>query len=210
MPHSPRFAQPLGAVVVSALLAAGCGGSRAPATTTSTPAPPTASRLLVVRSEAAGAVGTTPDAIARWRPAIDQPTREGQCVRRAMPEPGVQALTLPSTNADGSSNTVTVMVDAGGRVVRYSDARGLPRVVITDTSLTPTQRDSAVSAQLGDGPRTIISLDYITGDANATNRDVVPGQPTAIRGSAAQFDTLPAMGPPQARIAAVRAKCAGA
>lgn len=215
MPRRARHAAPASillasGLVCSSLLAGACGASRTPATTRAQTTGPSEARLLMVASESSGAVGTTPEAIARWRPSIDLPASEGRCVRRAMPEPGVQALTVPSTNADGSSNTTTVMVDAANRVIRYSDARGTPRVLITDSTLTPTQRDSAVRAQLGDGPRTIIALDYITGSANATNRELVPGALASVRGSTAQFDTLPAMGPPSERTIAILARCADA
>ncbi len=202
MPHAVRFV-----LVTSALLSA-CGGSRPPSAATAPTAERDTRRVLVLRSEGERLTATTPEAAARWRAAIDLPADEGRCIRRAMPEPGVESRTLQTTNPDGSNTTTTMITDATGRVVRYSEARGTPRVVIMDNGLTPAQRDSAVRAQLGNGPRTLISVDYITGMASANNRDVEPsGAPSTVQGSAELFDTLPNMGPPSARIAVIRARC---
>jgi hypothetical protein len=202
MPHAVRFV-----LVTSALLSA-CGGSRPPSAATAPTAEQDTRRVLVLRSEGERLTATTPEAAARWRAAINLPTGDGPCTRRQMPEPGVTAYTLQSTNPDGSTNATTLIVDATGRAVRYSEARGTPRVIIRDTGLTPAQRDSAVRAQLADGPRTIITVDYITGQATANNRDGdASGAPTAVQGSAALFDTLPNLGPPSARKAVVRALC---
>jgi len=197
-------------VLLTSVLLAACGGSRAPSPApTAAAAAPETRRLVVMRAQGDRMTAATPAAAARWQAAMERSTSEGKCFRRDMPEPGVESHTLQSTNPDGSGSSTTVILDATGRVVRYSDARGIPRVVITDTSLTPTQRDSAVRAQLGEGPRTVITVDYITGMASANNRDSDPsGAPSTVQGSAALFDTLPNMGPPRAHIAAVRARCA--
>lgn len=203
MPHAVRIV-----LVASALLSA-CGGSRPPSAATAPTAEQDTRRVLVVRTESERLTATTPEAAARWRAAIELSENTGAaCIRRQMPEPGVNAYTLQTTNADGSNNATTLVVDATGRVVQYSDARGTPRVRIRETNLTPAQRDSAARAQLGEGPRTLITLDYITGMASASNRDSDPsGGPSAVRGSTALFDTLPNLGPPSARMAATRARC---
>lgn len=195
-------------VLLTSTLLAACAGSRTPSTAAAPVSEPDASPLVVMRVQGEQRLASTPAAAARWRAAIELPTDTGRCTRRQMPEPGVTAYTLQTANADGSSNATTLVVDATGRVVQYSDARGTPRVSIRETNLTAAQRDSAVRAQLGDGPRTLITLNYITGMANANNRDDDPsGGPSAVQGSAALFDTLPNMGPPSARIAATRARC---
>lgn len=207
MPHAVRIALITSVLLTSGQLSA-CGGSRAASTASSPMAEQNARRLLVVRSEGERLMATTPEAAARWRAAIDLPAGEEQCAQRTMPEPGVASHSLHSTNPDGSNNSTTILTDASGRVVRYSEARGTPRVVIMDNGLTPAQRDSAVRAQLGNGPRTLITVDYVTGIASASNRDSDPaGAPATVQGSAALFDTLPNMGPPSARLAMMRARC---
>lgn len=215
--------------VTVALAAAACGGSRArPATAESASTGPTAagstattdrdaaatadrasSRVLVSTRSSSSIRNATPERAAAWRASMPAPDGQGECVRRELPQPSVVAHTVRSSNADSTSNTITIFVDGGGRILRYSEARGTPRVVITGPALSPAQRDSAVRAQLGAGPRTIISLDYVTGEASVTNTDASNGAATGLRGSAALFDTLPNMGPPRDMAAAVLARCGG-
>lgn len=206
-----------------ALLVTACGGARgAPG---ATPAPPPAAtrddtrdvvdapaapstRVLMMPQTSPRPALVSDDAAAAWRASTPASAIEGTCTARRMPEPGVLSYTLSSRNDDGSTNSSTVFVDGTGKVLRYSEARGLPRVTIEATGLSPAQRDSAVRAQLGAGPRTVITLDYVTGEATAIDTDPPSGQPAGVRGSAASFDTLPNMGPPRARSAALLARCA--
>jgi hypothetical protein len=198
----------IASVLVATVLLAACAGSRTPSTAAAPASEQDPARLLVMRVQGEQRMATTPAAAAGWRAAIELATDEGRCTRRPMQEPGVIAYTLQTTNPDESNNATTLIVDATGRVVRYSDARGTPRVIIRETGLTPAQRDSAVRVQLTDGPRTVISVDYITGMATANNRGGdASGMAAAVQGSAALFDTLPNMGPPSARIAVIRARC---
>lgn len=201
------------------LLVTACGGARGAPDATPAPSPvatpdvvdaPAApsTRVLLIPQTSPRPAMVSDEAAAAWRASTPAPAIEGTCTARRMPEPGVQSYTLSSRNDDGSTNSSTVFVDGTGKVLRYSEARGLPRVTIEATDLSPAQRDSAVRAQLGAGPRTVITLDYVTGEATAIDTDAPRDQPAGIRGSAASFDTLPNMGPPRARSAAVLARCA--
>jgi hypothetical protein len=166
-------------------------------------------RRIVMPRSSAGFRTVSAEQAAAWQPSMPAPPTGGECMPEEMPEPGVSRYSLFSRNPDSSTNMTSVLVDGSGKALRYSEARGVPRVLIMDTGLSPAARDSAVRAQIGMGPRTVITLDYVTGDATAINADAAPDAgATGVRGRTAAFDTLPAMGPPRARVAAVLAACA--
>jgi hypothetical protein len=195
-----------------ALVSIACGGARGPVASEpseSAALPTTQSerRVLVSARRATSNRPATPAEAAAWQPQVPTPPTDGTCTQREMPQPGVVMHIMATKNADSSTNTTTVVVDGAGRVLRFSEARGVPQVVLTITNLTPAQRDSAVRAQLGAGPRTLISLDHATGEANASNLASPDDAPLSIHGSTALFDTPPNLGVPRDRAARVRERC---
>jgi hypothetical protein len=99
----------------------------------------------------------------------------------------------------------TITFDSSGRVVRYSERRGVPHLPRTP-GLTAAQLDSAIRAAEATMRSTTISMDYPIDQAIATNRG--GGKPTtAVLGTVRAMESLASLGPPAARLERVRKLC---
>lgn len=148
-------------------------------------------------------------ALARFQPAREAAETGGECMVRSAPAPGVRILTAYFPSRTESESMVSVTVDPTGRLLRYSENRGLTRLPGLVGATTPAARDSAFAAARQRTRSTHIFLDYVTGQAIITNEG--GGQGTeAAAGSVEQFEKLDKLGFPHQRVERVRALCAGA
>jgi hypothetical protein len=100
---------------------------------------------------------------------------------------------------------VSVTFDSAGRLVRYSERRGVVRFAPTP-GMTPPQIDSLVRATEAKVRSTSISMDYAIDQAVVSNRG--GGKPTeAVLGSVRAIERLDKLGPPVARMERMRKLC---
>lgn len=99
---------------------------------------------------------------------------------------------------------VSITFDSSGRLVRYSERRGVPEMPTKGMKLE--QLDSLVRAQEAKTRSTMVSLDYAVDQGMAMNRGgnlpVV-----AVSGTVREIERLDKLGPPSARLERVRKLC---
>lgn len=129
----------------------------------------------------------------------------GECLVTRTAGSGAMTVTGFFPRRSAPQTQMSVTFDSSGRVVRFSDRRGVPKPLVT-TGMTPQQRDSAVRATTSVVRSTSISLDYAVDQALVMNRGA--GKPTdAIMGPVRTIEKLEKLGPPTARLERLRRLC---
>jgi hypothetical protein len=100
---------------------------------------------------------------------------------------------------------VSVTFDSAGRLVRYSEQRGIPDMSAAK-GMKIEQVDSLRRAQQAKTRTTTVSLDYAIDQGMAINRG--DNRPvTAVMGTVREIERLQQLGPPSARLDRVRKLC---
>ena len=100
---------------------------------------------------------------------------------------------------------VNITFDSSGRLVRYSERRGIPDMS-TSKGLKIEQLDSLIRAQEAKTRSTTVSLDYGIDQGIAMNRG--GGKPTkAVIGTVREIEQMDKLGPTTARLERVRKLC---
>jgi len=149
-------------------------------------------------SEGALLMRSGSDALQEFSARVEPEYEGGECVMiRNEPTPGVRTLVVHFPAREQPHTSVTITVDPAGKLVRYREARGMPK---------PGEDWAATQEQLRTIPRTMVSLDYVTGEAMAHN---VGGGEVAIgiRGNVQEFEAAGVVRDVQARVARIEALC---
>jgi hypothetical protein len=139
------------------------------------------------------------DALEEFSARVEPEYEGGECVMiRSEPTPGVRTLVVHYPAREQPHTSVSITLDPDGKLVRYREARGMPK---------PAEDWAATQEQLRTMPRTMVSLDCVTGEAMAHN---VGGGEEAmgIRGHVQEFERDGVVRDIQARVARIEVLCA--
>lgn len=105
------------------------------------------------------------DAFVPAAPAVDS---GGECQELPLPTSNViKSVAFPTIRDSRASIMLTA--DMSGKLERYSERRGMPRIAFAGGFPTPMQRDSAFRAARASTRWTTIELDYASGTARLVN-----------------------------------------
>lgn len=164
------------------------------------PPPPTPPQHPVVARASEGALlmRSGSDALREFNARVEPQFEGGECVMvRNEPTPGVRTLVVHFPAREQPHTSVTITLDPAGKLVRYRETRGVPK---------PNEDWAAMQEQMRTMPRTMVSLDYVTGEAMAHN---VGGGEEAkgIRGNVQEFEGAGVVRDVQARASWIEALC---
>ncbi len=143
-------------------------------------------------------------ALRAFVPDVAAEETGGECQLLRTSGSGATIVTAYYPTRQNARLQVTVTFDSAGHVARYSERRGVPH--LARGPMTPAQLDSAVRASDAANRSTTVSLDYAIDQAIAMNRG--GGKPTsAIMSTVRAMESLPALGPPSARLERMRKLC---
>ena len=139
-------------------------------------------------------------ALQTFEPLVSRVTEGGECVTNDLPADGVRSLSMVYPTLRDPRTQVTVVVDAAGTILRYTEVRGGVG--------SRTGGGANLPPGATDGPRqTTIEMNFQTGQARATN--VGGGQVGfGVQGSAADFQYQESLGQPLLVAQQVRERCA--
>ncbi|TVP58100.1 MAG: hypothetical protein EA351_04510 [Gemmatimonadales bacterium] len=138
-------------------------------------------------------------ALQSFEPLVARVTEGGECVTNDMAAEGVRSLSMVYPTLRDPRTQVTVVVDAAGTVLRYSEHRGGMAPRGGSTSNLPTGAS-------GGPPQTTIEMNFQTGQARAINSGgghVGFG----VQGSAADFQYQESLGQPVLLAQQVQQRC---
>jgi hypothetical protein len=138
-----------------------------------------------------------PEALDRFSPVRDPHLEDGECIVRAADIPGARTLSAHFPSASAAKTSIAVTVDADGWVLRYLETR----------SAEPLGRSVEERRQLEGVPRTVIQLDYTTGEALAMNLGLSEGPNVGVRGHVLEFEQAAVLGDLPGRTEMVREFC---
>lgn len=180
-------------VVLICLALSACGG-KAP------PSPTQPQELLVATLLGGGAVLQSGlDALREFSAQVEPQYEHGECmVVRNEPEPGVRTLVVHFPDRKAPHTGVAVTLDADGKLVRYIENRGIPK---------PNKDPAAIQEEMRRMPRTIVNLDYVTGQAIAHNTGGEK-RPSGVRASVKEFERAGVVRDIPVHVSVVEALCA--
>jgi hypothetical protein len=185
-------------LAVIGAVALGCGstGQGPPLTVTAEPV-----RSVVVPSAVSDSVRQA------WTPDNPLVLDGGECSFSRSSGNGSATVRAFFPTMKASRSIVTLSFDSVGHLVRYSETRGMPRMIeISSAGLSASQRDSAVRARITATRSTYIMLDFAVDEARAFNEG--GGRPSqSASGSVRSMESLDKLGPPVKTIAHVRRLC---
>lgn len=199
-----RSRLPHHAAAASLLLAAASVGAQEPVVDSST-ATPSSGQTRLVGTTVQMRLGSA--ALADFRADVPPVEEGGECQVRPQPRDGVREVTAYYPSRAGARAVVALTVDSTGRLLRYSERRGLVSTPpASDT--TAAGREAQFAAAMLATRSTTISLDLVTGLARFSNTG--GGAPNV--GATARAEEVLALehaGRPGARAEAVLARCTG-
>lgn len=138
-------------------------------------------------------------ALQAFDPLVPRITEGGECVTSDLPADGVRSVTLVYPTMRDPRTQITVVMDAAGSILRYTERRGgLQSRTATTRSTDPV-----------DGPeQTTIEMNFQTGQARAINS----GGGTVgfgVQGSTQDFQYQENLGQPIRRAQEVQERCGG-
>jgi hypothetical protein len=125
-----------------------------------------------------------PEALDRFSPVRDPHLEDGECAVRAAHIPGAHTLWAHFPSANAAETSIAVTVDADGWVLRFLETR----------SAEPFGRSVDERRKLEGVPRTVIQLDYTTGEALAMNLGLSEGPNVGVRGHVLDFEQAAVLG----------------
>ena len=137
-------------------------------------------------------------ALAEFEPTLPPVDEGGECVVGTSPVRGARQVTAWFPTRESAKAMVILTIDSTGRVIRYSERRGVPRYPELPPGATAAMRDSLMLAAQRDLTSTVVMLDYAAGRAMAHN--VTRPQPgSGITGGIEAFATADKLGRPAER-----------
>ena len=153
--------------------------------------------IIRVRADASFTAERGREALERFSPAREAVVEGGECVGRAMPRQEITSLAVFFPSRAKPDTHIAILLDSAGKVLRYNETRGIP---------SPNTDRAALQAETTGLTRTIIQLDYITGQAFAANAG--PGQDgTGVVGLVTEFEGSEVLGDLRARASRVMELC---
>jgi hypothetical protein len=200
-----RRAVVLSSAVAFTVACASANSSR-PATPATAPAPPTD---LFVRTRAGASETFIPAqgeaALQSFVPDVAAEEDGGECSLVRTGGSGATIVTAFYPKRSLPRMQVTTTFDSGGRLVRYSERRGIPHFAPAPGA-TPEQIDSLIRKTEASIRSTTINMDYAVDQAIVSNRG--GGKPTvAVLGTVRAVERLEKLGPPAARLERMRKLC---
>ena len=208
--------------VVTLLAIAAChGASSTPAPAPPAPATPPPARSGATTSGNVTVVPATRDVFVATGASF-RPVRGDSALRAFVPEVAAQEsggeCSVTRTGGSGATMVmasfpartkalmqVNITFDSSGRLVRYSERRGVPDMSATK-GVRFEQIDSLIRAQEAKTRTTSVSLDYAIDQGIAMNRG--GDRPTiAVMGTVREIERMEKLGPPTARLERVRKLC---
>jgi hypothetical protein len=148
---------------------------------------------------------TGDEAIRAFVPDVSGEETGGECTFVRTGGSGATVATAYYPSRLMARLQVSVTFDSAGRLVRYSERRGIVRFAPTP-GMTPAQIDSLVRATEAQVRSTSISMDYAIDQAVVSNRG--GGKPTeAVLATVRAIERLDKLGPPVARMERMRKLC---
>jgi hypothetical protein len=147
-------------------------------------------------------------AFAAFHAAVPADEKGGECALSRTTGNGATIVTAGFPARKDAQLQVTMMFDSVGHLMRYVERRGGGKIPPPSTlaKLTDAQRDSAIRAGLDAVRMTSVNLDWAIDRSLAINRG--GGLPTdAIVGTVKAMESLPQLGPVNARLERVRRLC---
>jgi len=189
------------ALVVAMLFVAGCRSAP--------PTPPAPATPRVQRADVLVGDSFSPRsgeaAIRAFVPDVAPVDSGGECSTFRTPGSSATMVTASFPTRAAAHTQATVTFDSSGRLVRYSEVRGVAKISGA-AGMSVAQRDSAFRAAINARRSTNITLDYPVDRAIVINRG--GGRPTdAITGSVRAVESLERLGPIKARVERVRRLC---
>jgi hypothetical protein len=197
--------------VIAVLALAACQSSAPPPASGPTPtaaaagAPPTASRQDRIVAVGPFRPKRGDAALAAFVPDVAANESGGECNVQRTAGSGATIVSAAFPNRAAAAMTVTITFDSAGRLVRYSEVRGAPRVH-TPPGMSGAQIDSALTAAMNAVRTTSITLDYPIDQAvlmNRGNRRPVD----AVMGTVRAAENVERLGPVRKRLDRVRGLC---
>jgi hypothetical protein len=207
------------ALLVAAAIGTACGKSAprppepVPAATSSTAAtqasPPAVRTTPAQRTDVFIGESFSPRtgdaAIHAFVPEIAAVDSGGECNVIRTGGSGATIVTASFPTRTAAQTQATITFDSSGRLIRYSERRGVAKIPSTK-GMTDPQRDSTIRTVSAATRSTSISLDYAIDQAVVMNRG--GGKPTdAILGTVRAIERLDKLGPPIARVERMRRLC---
>lgn len=183
-------------------------GACASATRTppSTPPKASASSDVFVRRGAEFFPSSGEAAIRAFRPQIAAFDSAGECrLTRTSGSGATRVMAMFPSRVD-SKLRVSLAFDSSGRLIQYSESRGIVPAVHLPPTAPRAQLDSAFRASMAASRTTNIDLNYALDQAVAVNRD---GERTtsSVIGTVRSMENLESLGNPRARMERVRKLC---
>ena len=174
------------------------GAPPAPSPTRTDAAPSPAGVASTVVTGGSVLLRSGANALAEFEPTLPPVDEGGECVVSASPVRGARQVTAWFPTRGAPKAMVNLTVDSTGRVIRYSERRGVPMYPELPPGSTAATRDSLMLAAQRDLTSTVVMLDYAAGRAMAHN--VTGMQPGAgVTGGIEAFATSDKLGRPAER-----------
>ena len=192
-------------LIVAGVVAVGACAS-ATRTQPSNPSKPSTSADVFVRRGDVFFPSSGDAAIRAFRPQIAAFDSAGECQLMRTSGSGATRVMAMFPSRIGSKSRVSLAFDSSGRLIQYSESRGVVPAVHLPPTMPRAQLDSAFRASMAASRTTDISLNYALDQALAVNRD---GERTtnAVIGTVRSMENLESLGNPRARMERVRKLC---
>jgi hypothetical protein len=147
-----------------------------------------------------------PTAIHDFRPQVAAFDSAGECLLTRSGGSGATHVIAMFPSHVNARSRVTLDFDSAGRLIRYSESRGVVPAVKLPPTTPRAQLDSALRATMEASHLTTINLNYPLDQAIAMNRG--GNRPTAaVMGTVRSMESLESLGNPRARMERVRKLC---
>jgi hypothetical protein len=146
------------------------------------------------------------EALAQWKADVPAVDSGGECELSRSSGSGATFVRAMFPSARESRTTIALSFDSAGRLIRFSESRGMNVIKMPPGTTTARARDSVLAATVAANRSTTITLDLALDHGMAMNRGG-NAPVTAVRGNVREMESLEQFGPPKARIARARKLC---
>lgn len=196
-----------GLVLLGSFVAASACAS-APRPASSTPSDGSAPADVFVRRGVSDAFSPASGeaAVHAFRPQVAAYDSAGECLITRTAGSGATRVTAMFPDRQNAKSRVSLAFDSSGRLIQYSESRGVVPPVRLPPNTPRAQLDSAFRANIESSVTTNISLNYALDQALAVNRG--GSRPsTGVIGTVRSMESLESLGNPRARMQRVRQLC---
>lgn len=193
-------------LTLSGVVATACSSPARQAAPLDTAVPPPATVRTRVMVGDRFSPRTDAAAIAAFVPEIAPVDSGGECDITRTGGNGATVASVAFPRLANAQTRMSVTFDSSGRLVRFSERRGVMPPLRFGPEVTAAARDSAFRDAVRRVRSTTITFDYVIDQAVVMNSG--GGRPTdAVLGTVRMFESLERLGPPRAHVARLRALC---